>query len=260
LNQLYRSLVVERVRYAVASARAAAPLEHAGVKGAIRETLIADLFRPLLPWDVGIGTGILISAFDDQQSAQQDIVIFDRLGLPPLLFEQGPAIIPVESALATVEVKSRLSAAELKKAHENVMSVYKLVQQSRRRDEEGKWVDVPTPGPSALLLALESDLTERGKTEVERYTGIRGNDPPLLRGICVVGKGSWWSQDRFVIDRPSGQWRTYDGKPFSLSNEWDEDAADGEYAEVLAMLIAIHALVLSVASSRGQPPLEGYLI
>jgi hypothetical protein len=71
-----------------------------------------------------LATGILISN-DDQQSAQQDIVVFDRRVLPPLLF-QGPAIIPIECALATIEVKSCLTAAELRKAQANVITVRNL--------------------------------------------------------------------------------------------------------------------------------------
>ena len=61
MNKLYRSLVVERIRTALATARAVSTVEHAGVKGEIREVLIADLFRPLLPADIGVATGILIS-------------------------------------------------------------------------------------------------------------------------------------------------------------------------------------------------------
>lgn len=88
--KLYRNLVIERVRYAVAAARAAQPLEHSGTKGSIREVLMADLFRPLLPADLGIASGIVISAFDDAQSAQQDIIIFDKRIIPPFSSPKVP--------------------------------------------------------------------------------------------------------------------------------------------------------------------------
>src|SRR5208282_2216102 len=113
---VYRNLVVQRIRYALAAARAAQSLEHAGVKGTLREVLMADLFRPLLPADIGIASGVLISAFDEGQSAQQDIIVFDKRIIPPILFEQGPAVVPVESALVCIEIKSKLTATELRKA------------------------------------------------------------------------------------------------------------------------------------------------
>jgi hypothetical protein len=245
------------VRFAIASARAAADLEHAGVKGAIREVLIADLFRPLLPADIGAATGILISAFDNKQSAQQDIVLFDRHVLPPLLFEQGPAIIPVESAFATVEVKSCLSATELKNAHDNARTTMDLDLQSGVQDKHGAWLNIPTPGPSPLLFALGSDLAAGGKTEVKRYAEARASDPPFIRGICVAGKGSYWPQERFVFDKPSGSFLTQDDN--ALRDEWYEVTADGEHQEILEVLRAIHKLMLEVTSSRIQPPLHGYL-
>src|SRR6266851_1663236 len=130
MHPLYRNLMVERIRYAVAAARAAQKLEHAGVKGAIREVLIADLFRPLLPADIGVASGILISAYDQAQSSQQDIILFDRRILPPILFEQGPAIVPIESALICFEIKSRLTATELRSAHEGAKTVRSLGLQS----------------------------------------------------------------------------------------------------------------------------------
>ena len=94
MHKLYKSLVTERIKYAIAAARAVQSLEHTGVKGAIREVLMADLFRPLLPADIGVASGILISAFDHGQSGQQDIIVFNKRILPPILFEQGPAIVP----------------------------------------------------------------------------------------------------------------------------------------------------------------------
>ena len=60
MNLLYRSVIVERLRAALSAARTVQSLEHQGVKGAIRAVLIGDLFRPMLPADIGIETGVLI--------------------------------------------------------------------------------------------------------------------------------------------------------------------------------------------------------
>jgi hypothetical protein len=86
-----------------------------------------------------VATGILISA-EDQQSAQQDIVIYDKRVLPPILFEGGPVVVPVESALATIEVKSCLSAQELRKAEANAITVRDLNKLSGTRNEQGQYV------------------------------------------------------------------------------------------------------------------------
>jgi hypothetical protein len=243
------------------------------VKGAVRETLVADLFRPLLPTDFGVATGIIISA-ENQQSAQQDIVVFDRRVLPPLLFEGGPTLIPVESALATIEVKSCLNATELKAAQENARTVRNLTMLSGARDDRGTFIDpriISDIGetllaathhqhsvPTSLLFALDSDLSPTGKTEITRHTECCSDDPNLLRGMCVVGRGFWGPTQRVVFDRPTGKYLTFNSEP--LRTEWSTIAiADAEHAEVLAVIESIHHLVLRVAMGRGQPSLGGYL-
>lgn len=255
----------------MASAKAAADLQHAGVKGAIREALIADLFRPLLPADFGVSTGVLISS-DDKQSAQQDIVVFDRRVLPPLLLE-GPALIPVESALATIEVKSCLTASELRSAQANALTVRNLPMLSGVRDEHGDSIDLrildcdgnlidkarAQPAcPFSVLFALDSDLIPTGKSELDRYAEVCSSDPHVLRGICIVGRGFFGPTQRVIYDRPSGKYLTFNSEP--LKKEWSQLVpADDEHEEVLALVAGIHNLVLRIAVGRGQPSLSGYL-
>lgn len=234
-------------------------MENAGLKGALREILIADLFRPLLPTDIGVATGLVISSFHNKQSAQQDIVLFDRRILPPLLFERGLAIIPVEAALVTVEVKSCLSATELKKAIENARLLRDLDLLGGIRDDGGKFADVQTSGPQPLLFALESDLSSAGKTEVQRCAELNGDGPALLRGICIAGKGSWWPQRKAILDKPSGRYLSPDGKFFTGKEEWHEVPPDKDHQEVLAMLAGVHDMTKRIAETRGWPPLRGYL-
>ncbi len=230
--KVYRNLVIERIRYALAAARAAQPLEHAGVKGAIREVLMADLFRPLLPADLGIASGIVISAFDEGQSAQQDIVIFDKRIIPPILFEQGPAIIPVESALVCIEVKSRLTATELRAAHTNALSLKNVSLHAGNRDEHGNWIERRTPGPSPMLLALDTDLMLGGESEVDRYKTVLSGKHNCFSCICVAGRACLFPTEQLIYDRPTGTFFKADHTP--ILGTWREVSADTEHAEMLA--------------------------
>ena len=78
MNKLFRDLVVARIAAAVAEARAAAGVPHPGVKGQIREILIRELFRPLLPAAIGVGHGHIVSSVEGKISSEQDIVIYDQ--------------------------------------------------------------------------------------------------------------------------------------------------------------------------------------
>ena len=253
MNTLYRNVFSARVANALRAAKAVAPLEHSGVKGAIREVLIADLFRPLLPADVGIATGVVISSYDDLQSAQQDIVIFNRRILPPVLFEHGPAIVPAESVLATIEVKSQLTATELRSAHSNASSLRELGMSGGTKTDTSVFV----MGITSILFALDTDLTSTGKSEKGRYIEMFGDDPPIIRAICIAGRVSWWPMLEATFDFPSGKYITPDGAPFR--NEWKETEADEHHSEVLHLLAGIHAAIDRIAETRGRPSLFSYL-
>jgi hypothetical protein len=272
VNKLYRNLILERIRFALASAEAAADLEHSGVKGALRETLIADLLRPLLPVDVAIATGIVISA-DDQQSAQQDILVFDRHLLPALSFEGGLILIPVESVLATIEVKSCLTAGELRKAHTNATSVRRLDIQSGTRDERGNYIDPrilaesgetiradplrQCSAPVALLFALRSDLCQTGKSEIDRYAEICSEDPHVFSALCVVGRGLFGPTQRLVYDKTSEQYRTFNNEPLQRDLSMLV-ASDDQHNEVLCFIESVLDLLRRVSTGRGEPPLSAY--
>jgi hypothetical protein len=74
------------------------PLQHACEKGRIREILLRSLFRPLLPSDLGIGTGFVVGTAG-VVSSQQDVVLYDRSTLPPALFDSELGFFPIESVL-----------------------------------------------------------------------------------------------------------------------------------------------------------------
>jgi len=217
---------------------------------------MADLFRPLLPSDIGIASGVLISAFDEGQSAQQDIIIFDRRIIPPILFEQGPAIVPVESALVCIEVKSKLTASELRKAHDSANSVRGLYLHSGTRDRNGRWVGGRSSGISSQLLALDTDLTAGGLSESERYKTLLNGEMPWIAGICVAGRSYSSPTERVIFDKPSGRFFKEDGTP--VLGTWRDVPSDGEHAEMLELIGGIIQLIQRIGSMRGQPPLDAY--
>jgi hypothetical protein len=61
-----------------------------------------------------------------QTSKQCDLVVYDHLNCPLLLAGKDYRVFPVEPVLATIEVKSVLSIAELKDAAEKIRSIKSL--------------------------------------------------------------------------------------------------------------------------------------
>ena len=92
--------------------RSLASLEHGTSKGTLRELLVSTVIRRFLSSQFSISSGIVINQ-QRQQSGQTDIVIFDNRVLPPFIHEQNVGVIPAESVVAVIEVKSRLDAAQV---------------------------------------------------------------------------------------------------------------------------------------------------
>lgn len=101
------------------------PLEHNGVKGSLREEILINCLKELLPQKYSVGSGIIVDA-DQTQSRQQDFFIYDAFDSPVFLKRSSYQVVPIESVYATVEIKSSLNKNELEKCVRNIQSVKKL--------------------------------------------------------------------------------------------------------------------------------------
>ena len=239
MNIQYKAMFLSRVAAAIGAAKAAAEITHAGVKGRIREILVGDLFRPLLPADVGVGTGQIIT-FDGNISTEQDIVIYDRRILPPALFgEGGLGLFPIECVLATVEVKTTLTAAELRSSNDSAAAIHRFKYLPGEREANSdKLIQHNIRNAIATVLALNTDLSGTGKSEIDRYQELNPGPDPPLKAICVSGRCYWYFQD--------GKWMHHD--------------ADSQYGETCAFIVGLFDTFSIVRVSRHQPNLAGYLL
>jgi hypothetical protein len=90
---------------------------HSLHKGTPREAFIREFLESHLPQNVAIGTGEIIDANSrpGAQRNQYDIVIYKK-NYPKLDFGGGVSGFLIESVIATIEVKSTITQAELEQA------------------------------------------------------------------------------------------------------------------------------------------------
>ncbi len=194
---------------------------------------------PLLPVDIGVGTGQIIESYGGALSNQIDIVLYDRSILPPILYDGKLGIFPIEAVLYTIEVKTTLTANELKTAHESAERLAtNFGYQPGKKDEHGKTVQHSIEKARSVIFALNSDLSGTGINEAERYKRIYGDGYACLRAICVAGREYWFDNGDF----------------------WVGTKGHSQYDEVLAFLGGVTNTYRSVASSRGHPALGSYII
>jgi hypothetical protein len=234
MHSIYRELVRTSVRHAVDRARACAGVDHPGLKGTLREILVRDLLRPLLPADLGIGTGQVISAID-QTSTQHDVIIYDRSILPPMIFEGGTGLFPIEAVAYTVEVKSALDAGELQSSHEAAVALAGFSYTSGERDINDEPLGHDFIKVISAIFAFQTDLTV--KTDLERYQELLGSSSPALKSICVAGKGFW-------DHRAATGWTSF---------------PCGDLDEVVHFVAQVGNSFRRVLDSRGKPRIGYYL-
>lgn len=92
--------------------RRSTSLQHRGTKGRVREGGVARFLREQLPARFAVHEGEAIDAAD-RRSTQLDVVIFDGANVSPLWVDEYTVLIPAESLLAVVEVKTRLTREEV---------------------------------------------------------------------------------------------------------------------------------------------------
>lgn len=227
-----------RVESAIGQARAVNGTVHQGLRGEILEILIRELFKPLLPADIGVGTGQIVNKYTEEISSQEDIILYDKSILPPILFNEISGFFPIESVLYTIEVKTTLTATELLKSHLAAKKLSGFDYLPGLKDEKGNEKHHHVEKARSVVFALQSDLVENGKSEAQRYKEIYQNESPFLVAICVVDKEYW----------------------FEMRGCWVKLPIIDRFDEVLGFLGGVMNTYKSVASSRNDPLLGNYII
>ncbi|MBI4559216.1 MAG: hypothetical protein HY706_16650 [Candidatus Hydrogenedentes bacterium] len=125
MNAHYTKLAESIIHFALSRSESASELAHPGLRGRAREIFARDLLTPFLSPNIGVCTGIVVDSRGGS-SRQIDIIIYDKTLIPSLMFTGEEGIVPIESVLATVEVKSTLTRDEVKKSIQNAHSVKTL--------------------------------------------------------------------------------------------------------------------------------------
>lgn len=87
-------------------------ITHLGTRGQLREGFLIDFFKEVIPQRLSINSGIICDAAG-ATTTQLDFIVTNESFLPSMGFEGRIAVVPVESALMTAEIKTTLTKASL---------------------------------------------------------------------------------------------------------------------------------------------------
>jgi Domain of unknown function (DUF6602) len=172
---------------------------HALTKGEIREEDVIAAFRPFIPERFSLGKGIVVNA-DGDQSEQQDLVIADAQAGTRFIASGNLGVYPVEIVHCVVQIKSRATPADVRRAVENVASVKRLLPGDALRfpyNPMGVVVTEARPAhPFGGILCLTPPKSRRGVAGA--FAEANSNLGLVLRSnaMCIVGDSvlSWAQQ------------------------------------------------------------------
>ncbi|GEM_PF-573825 len=187
----------------LATSQVSANSGHTLHKGTPREAFIKTFLKKHLSEKLEIGTGEIIdcNSTSGQKRNQIDVVIYKR-EYPKLDFGGGISGFLAESVVATIEVKSKLTESEIKKAVNTAQTVKRLNQSFLGGGWSRGWEPpailnfvVAYQGP-AKMKTVHAWITRAYKSESIQYPVLEPSGSqrvkvasPALDAIFVLGKG-----------------------------------------------------------------------
>ncbi|MCD4824431.1 MAG: hypothetical protein K8S55_07480 [Phycisphaerae bacterium] len=133
-NQIHSILVAEIERVSALSA-ALGDIEHGSTVGEARESMLRDIFRRLLPSRYQVYSGIIVDTAG-RQTPQLDAIIVEQGILPPYLLPSQAAVVPVEAALAAIEIKSTIDQGAFDQLMRQQKAILELKPQFITKSEQ----------------------------------------------------------------------------------------------------------------------------
>lgn len=238
-NTLFRQNLILKIKGAIEEAKNASNLDHNYLIGRVREIVISNLFSPLLSDNFSIGTG-KITDYNGSNSSETDLIIYTKKLIPPLMFSTDFGYFPKESVLAVLEIKSKLTLAELRttKTKFDNLETLQMTSGYFNSKHEGD-TNKNVTGVIKSLFAFSTDLT--ASTDLERLLKEypEAQNESFINSICVVGKGYW---------------------TFSYTEKiWKKVDATNDHEEVIRFLSSLINSLNDSLESRGNPRIGSYL-
>ncbi len=158
-------------------------LSHQGEKGFLREAFLKSLLETVLPIQFGVGSGLIVDKWN-RQSAQTDLIIYDKRLLPPLLEHSSHGIYPMDSVLKTIEVKSTLDKDGLTQFKRAAWLLNPKNPDGLKLASAGNLADGYSYYPMSGLYAYDARLADisASATEIDIFSGD-------LSVLCVATRG-----------------------------------------------------------------------
>jgi len=133
-------------------------IPHSGKKGEAVEAILKRFLNSHLPQRFHAGSGFLIDN-ENNISRQTDVIVYDALSSPLYRSSEEAQIIPFDTAVAVIEVKSCLNKKELKDAFDKIASCKVLKKRPLSQlDQRPTGSRLTTIGTFGIVFGFDSNI------------------------------------------------------------------------------------------------------
>lgn len=217
-SEVFRSVLADARREVLLVGAKAAAFQHHGVRGDERAAALAKFLRERLPARFGVGKGEVID-YHDARSGQLDVVVFDSATCAPISIQAENVLLPCEALYVVVEVKSVLSAEELRKSFRSAEKIRQL------RPFKSRFIAPRRDGDSAddgahrclyLLVGYSSDLANNSEWLQKEFTRAATASASERAALDCIDRVIVLDRGMFNPGSASGKWETLEPETIFL--------------------------------------------
>lgn len=137
--------------------------------GIFRESLIRDFLRRILPKSVSIDSGFIYGFDKVENSRQIDIIIWDSSKYGSIFQTSEFVVVPPESVIAIITVKSNMNNSDIESGLDNLSSVIDLDLQFRRSRIDKEKKHLFRPIRKYFISYKGTTSKEKTKEKISKY-------------------------------------------------------------------------------------------
>jgi hypothetical protein len=199
---------------------ASAQVKHSGSKGTIRENNLRKfLAEGRLPSKYGLGSGEVVGRVRDT-SRQCGVVIYDRINVVTLTYDESIQVYPVCCVYGIIEVKSALSKTEFLDALEKVKTFKTMAPAGVVSRPMGSHVMMISQRSQPFGLVFAYGLSDNSLSSlVENLKEWEAGNPPTLwpNYLCVLEAGVIYHRNNLFEDFHDSNKITAETWPINIS-------------------------------------------
>lgn len=197
-----QEILISKVKSLLEKQRLADTIEHNSTKGSLRESFLKDFIIDIIPREYDLTSGFVTAHNQDSLSPQIDLIVTDKIKTPKFLLDNDNSIVPFESALLLIEIKTTLTekvVEQLNKQREyinncgNPVYIRDYILQDLKAFENKTQIRMQINSnqfdkPLIWLVGFKSELSEeRLKELIKKVEG--------MTGIWLVGEYSLYAEN-----------------------------------------------------------------